>query len=307
LAFETGTATNFADLYNKLRDFLTTNADLVTAGQEWLQIAGPGGALTDADEIVLQGPGTAGADEILVGLKCFTSVGSDYYNLAMYGLTAYNGALGGIASQIGVTRPGVVHGWDDPMPYWFVANGRRFIVVIRVASVYQSGYAGFILPYVLPTLWPYPHFIGGVSQITTGRYSNTGDTYRAFFHPGQHTARLCFSDLRWLEVWNAYDSNISVSDGSELSFSSFARTIRPFRDDYTPIRDNLDGSYSLSPAVIVCENPYAAQLGALEGVYRVSGFSNSAENIVTVDAVDYLVVPNVYRVDWSNFAAIRLE
>lgn len=307
MAYETGTATNFADLYNKLRDFLTTNTDLVTAGQEWLQIAGSVGTLTDADEIVLQGPGLSGTDEILVGLKPFTSVASDYYNFAMYGLTSFNEDLGGITSQIGVTRPGVVHCWDDPMDYWFIANGRRFIVVARVASVYQSGYAGFILPYTLPTLWPYPHFIGGVSQLTTSRYSSTGERFRAFFHPGEYTARLCFPDLRWLEVWNSYDNNTSIGDGSGNNFGDYARTVRPFRDDYTPIRDNLDGSYSLSPAVIVCDEPYEAQLGHLEGVYRVSGFSNSAENIVEIGGVDHLVVPNVYRSDWSNFAAIALE
>ena len=44
------------------------------------------------------------------------------------------------------------------MPYWFIANGRRFIVIVRVSSVYQSAYAGFILPYHLPnTFYPALH------------------------------------------------------------------------------------------------------------------------------------------------------
>jgi hypothetical protein len=307
LAFETGTATNFADLYNKLRDFLTTNADLVTAGQEWLQIAGPGGALTDADEIVLQGPGTAGADEILVGLKCFTSVGSDYYNLAMYGLTAYNGALGGIASQIGVTRPGVVHGWDDPMPYWFVANGRRFIVVIRVASVYQSGYAGFILPYVLPTLWPYPLFVGASAGSTSARYSDTGDARRNPFHPGEGGSCCCMPDNRFLEFWNANVTNNGTGDGTGNTFSDRVRLIAPFATDAAEERENLDGSYTLHQVALVGSEPYAAQFGGMQGVFRVSGFANASENIVEIDGVDHLVVQNVYRVDNQNFAAIRLE
>ena len=35
MAFTSGTATSFNDLYTKLRDFLTTNATLVAAGQNW--------------------------------------------------------------------------------------------------------------------------------------------------------------------------------------------------------------------------------------------------------------------------------
>jgi len=151
MAYATGTASDFADLYNKLRDFLTTNVDLVADGEAWVQIAGPGGTLTDADEIILQGPGTTGTDEILVGIKPVTSVASDYYNLSMFGLVSYNPALGGIQSQVGESLARTLLAWNSPMTYWFVANGRRFIVVIKVASTYHMAYCGFILPYMLPT------------------------------------------------------------------------------------------------------------------------------------------------------------
>src|SRR5690349_2247020 len=100
MALETGTATDWLDFYNKLRDFLTTNADLVADGQEWTQIAGEVGTLGNADEIVLQGPGLAGADEIIVGITPSFSVDSDYFNLGFTGATMYNGILGGIADQI---------------------------------------------------------------------------------------------------------------------------------------------------------------------------------------------------------------
>ena len=163
MASSTGTATNLLDLYNKLRDFLTTNADLVLAGEEWTQIAGNTGTLVLADEIVLQGPGTAGADEVLVGMETSYSVASDYYNMSFSGFTIWNPSTA-FASQVNSTHSYTINLWDDPMPYWFVANGRRFIVVVRVAGVYMSAYCGLILPYVLPTLWPYPLFIGAASR-----------------------------------------------------------------------------------------------------------------------------------------------
>ena len=307
MAYATGTASDFADLYNKLRDFLTTSVDLVADGEAWVQIAGPGGTLTDADEIILQGPGTTGTDEILVGIKPVTSVASDYYNLSMFGLVSYNPALGGIQSQVGESLARTLLAWNSPMTYWFVANGRRFIVVIKVASTYHMAYCGFILPYMLPTLWPYPLYIAGSSGNSTFRYSQTGEQVRNPFSPGELTACLCMPDGRFFEVWNARVNNSNVGDGSGDNWTAFSRVVAPWYTDTALQRELLDGGYPLQPAEIVATNPHTAQYGALEGVYRVSGFSNSAENIVTVGGVDHLVVPNVYRVDWSNFAAIRLE
>lgn len=307
MAYATGTASDFADLYNKLRDFLTADATLVADGEEWTQIAGPGGVLTSADEIILQGPGTSGTDEILVGIKPITSVASDYYNLGFYGLVSYNPALGGITAQVGESLPRTLLAWNSPMTYWFVANGRRFIVVIKVASTYHMAYCGFILPYMIPTLWPYPLYIAGSSGNSTFRYSQTGEQVRNPFSPGRLTACLCMPDGRFFEVWNNYDVAGGVNDGSGNSWQDFTRGVAPWFTDTAQQRELLDGGYPLLPAEIVATNPHTAQYGALEGVYRVSGFSNAAENIVTVGGVDHLVVPNVYRVDWSNFAAIRLE
>ena len=35
MAYETGTATDYRDLWKKIITFLTQNADLVSAGEEW--------------------------------------------------------------------------------------------------------------------------------------------------------------------------------------------------------------------------------------------------------------------------------
>jgi hypothetical protein len=306
VAYENGTATDFADLYNKLRDFLTTNATLVGASQEWSQEAGPGGVLTDADEIVMQGPGLASTDEILVGIKPFTSVADDYYNLAFYGLTTYNPAFD-IDEQVGRSDARVLPLWDLPMDYWFVANGRRFIVVVRVSTTYHMAYCGFILPYVLPTLWPYPLFVGASAGSTSARYSDTGDARRNPFHPGEGGSCCCMPDNRFLEFWNANVTNNGTGDGTGNTFSDRVRLIAPFATDAAEERENLDGSYTLHQVALVGSEPYAAQFGGMQGVFRVSGFANASENIVEIDGVDHLVVQNVYRVDNQNFAAIRLE
>lgn len=299
MASVSGTATDFVDLYNKLRNFLTSNATLVGAGQEWLQISGNVGTLTATDKIVMQGPGTSGTDEILVGMEPFVSVGGDYYNLSFSGFTIWNPSTP-YADQVNASHSHTMNLWDSPMDYWFVANGRRFIVVARVASVYISAYCGFILPYVLPTLWPYPLFIGAASRQPTWRYSVVNPNMSAFFNPGETVSALCFPDVIWRGVVNRYNLGGDEYPRDDVN-------VNPWRYDLTPIRENLDGSYNLEQANIVCNTPYDAQLGALQGVHRVSGFSNAAENIITHSGVNHLVVPNIYRSAWNEFAAIALE
>ena len=300
MAFQVGTATDILDLYNKLRDFLVADTALVTAGENWTQIVGNTGTLVAADQIVLQGPGTSGTDEILVGMETSINATSDYFNLEFSGFTTWNPSIA-FASQINSQHSYTINLWNQPMPYWFVANGRRFIVVVRVSDRYMSAYCGFILPYVLPNLWPYPLFIGASSRQPTWRYSQVSPNMSGFFHPGETNAVLLFPDVIWRGVVNQYDAG-SGSEGRRDSVN-----IQPFHYDFSPVRENLDGSYNLDQARIDCSSPYTAQLGALQGVFRVSGFANNAENIVTHGGVDHLVFPNVYRVVWDDFAAIALE
>ena len=302
MAFASGTATDILDLYNKLRDFLVADATLVAAGQNWAQISGTTGPLSDTSEIVLRGPGTSGADEILVGIKTSISVSNDYYNLVFAGFTIWTPGTP-YESQVGSAHGYTLHGWNQPMQYWFVANGRRFIVVVRVGSFYMSAYCGFILPYVLPTLWPYPLYVAACSRQPTWRYSVSSANMSTFFDPGETTAGLMFPDVTWKNVANRYISSTQTVYGDPKSEVN----THPWRFDNTPIRENLDGSYNLEQGSIICATPYAAQMGALQGVYRVSGFANSAENIITYGGVNHLVVPNVMRTSWDDFAAIALE
>lgn len=300
MALETGTASGWIDLYNKLRDFLTTNADLVLDGQEWTQIAGEVGALGNADEIVLQGPGLAGGDEILVGITPSFDADSDYFNLGFTGMTMYNAILGDVVAQVNNSGRRWIYLWEEDIDYWFMANGRRFIVVVRIGTNWFSAYCGFTLPYELPSMWPYPLFIGASDSNASGRWSNVAFRRKNFFDPGKESTRLMLPDVLWYEVAN-YD------DGLSDTSTENAINIEPWRFDTNVLRDNIDGSFLLQPARIVSLTPYAAQLCELQGVYSVSGFSNAPGSVIEVGGDDYLVVPNVYRTGISNMAAFKLD
>lgn len=311
MAWTSGTATSFTDLYAKLRDFLTTDTDLVAAGQAWSVISGPAtGGLSFTDQLLLQGPGNAGNDEILVALLPDVDVNMDFYNLGISGLSSYNPGIP-IVDQPNRLLSRYIHLWDGAMPYWFIANGRRFIVVVRVTTVYQSAYAGFILPYHLPTTWAYPLFIGGCSRQRDWRYSvvNHGG-HSAFFNPGnlnngesidECSAAIRLPDGQWMWLANKYQ-------GSSEEFNN-DNNIAPWAEllGNPDMRDGLDGQYHLLPAEIAITNPYPANLGALEGVRYIPGFGTASENTVVVDGVTHLVVQNVYRTSNHEYAAIALE
>lgn len=298
MAFTSGTATNHVDLYNKLRDFLV--AGMSPTGERWTQISGNGGVLTATDEIVLKGPGLAGSDEVLVGLKIFASAGSDYFNLAFNGLTIWNPALATVDAQINRSGWKTLHLWDDVIDYWFVASGRRFIVVVRISTFYFASYVGFTLPLALPSQYPYPLFVGASSDLTTTRWSFVDPRMRNFFDACEGGAALLFPDVVWR--WCANWQN-TTNDGNQIDNVN----MQPWRWDYTPLRDNIDGSYTLIPATVVSNNPYQAQICRMDGVFRVTGFGNSAGSLIAVGGVNHLVVPNVYRNSWQHFAAIALE
>lgn len=300
MAVQIGTATNFLDFYNKLRDFLTTDPTLVGLGQNWTQIAGNPGALGDTDEIVLQGPGFAGNDEILVGIQPYVNTTLATYNITLRGLVAYNPVYD-INGQVNTSGNGVVPLWNSPIDYWFVANGRRFIVVARISTYWFTGYAGFILPYVLPDIWPYPLFIGGNNHgVTTQIWSTTGKENRSFWNGYDGGARILTPDVIWRGVSNW---STSSSDGT---FSAGINT-NPFRWDYAELIANLDGSFPMQPATIVCDSPYSAQLGRFDGIFGTIAIGNAAGNIIQAGGVDHLVVQNIYRTGRYDYAAVALQ
>lgn len=302
MAYATGTAANFGAFYTALRDFVITNAG-------WTQIAGSSGALTAQNDtvtpgnrIVVRGPGSGGTDQILVGMTPRINTTTDVYNLALTGLTIWNPALTTLADQVNRSRFTHLHLWNQPMQYWFVGNARRFIIVVRVSTVYQVAYAGFVLPYVLPTLWPYPLFVGACSGTETWRFSQVDAHHSAFFDPGLDSSQLLFPDVIWRDVENKTNSG-----GAADNYNQNAVITHPYRYDREPIRENLDGGYHAEPVSIICRDPYEAQMCRFEGVFRVSGFGNSAESITNIVGTDYLVVPNVFRNQWSDCCIITLE
>lgn len=318
MAWVTGTATSYLDLAAKLRDFLKTDSNLVAAGQNWTQLYGPAaGALVATDQLAFQGPGLAGDDEILVCLKFVVNAGSNLYNINLFGLTAWNPAQAPIA-QANPSPDGRLLLINGSIKYWFIANGRCFKVITRISSQYDQAYAGFILPEHLPTDWPYPLFIGGSYLNDTANNSNSDGYRRTFWNPTAITvtvqsgvanasqAALCTPDLGWRWLGNRYAlSNQPASDIDTIYTTPWA----PYHYNPFRLRETITGQRVLWRGGLLAHKPPVGRtfLGRFDGVFFVPAFGASAESLATVDGVDHLIVPDVFRSEDGHMAAFALE
>jgi hypothetical protein len=272
-------------------------------------------------EMIWQAPGNGGLDAIIVGAIAFSNVGADYYNWRLGGFTAYNGALPfnqqpGYPGGVGQAIPSpVLTLWNSSIPYWIIANGRRVIVIAKVSTVYVSAYLGFLSPYMAPGSFSYPLVVGGNLAFTfTGepgstssswRWSNSGAEMRNFAIPrsgvlGQNNDSSLL--LRGASgSWRGFCvSALDSSHGQVWPFAYVDTTGGTY--DWRP---NLDGGYPLLPIVLFDSTPNI--FGELDGVFATSGFSQSAENTITIGGISYLVVQNVFRNTKADFFAVRLS
>lgn len=320
MAWETGTATDHVDLLNKIRDFLTTNADLVAGGQNWDQELGPTGVLVHGDQITLRGPGLTGTDNIYCGLQTLEDPGADTYNLQFWGHAGFSATLAQRGQPL--TSPDAyVLLWNQPMTYWVVGNGRRWMIAVKVATVYSTAYCGLFLPYGTPSEYPFPMMVAGIA-LSNQRWSSEDQRNRFFASPGYNTFWTYYPDNIWRRIRN-YDNNSTYYDpeyGNDVDAGGYVFPTRaydsgifssPDDDDVTNTADKcFDGSYLMRDLTVMSSaagGPYHAMMGVIDGAYWVPGRENSSENIITKDGVDYLVVQNLFRNGFRDYMTLRLQ
>lgn len=272
---------------------------------------------TAGSEMIWSAPGNGGLDQILVGAKTFDDVGTDYYNWRLGGFTAYNAGSAfnqqpGYVGGIGQAHPSPVFTlWNSTIPYWFIANGRRVIVVAKVSTVYVSCYLGLASSYMAPGAFPYPLIVGGnlafynepattSPEMAVELYGRGDAEFRA---AGIANLSADYQSSLMLRLpsgsWRGFDENNGETQfgqmwpGGYVGISSY---------DWRP---NLDGGYPIFPVVMFDGTPNI--YGELDGVHSTSGFSQGAENTITAGGVDYLVVQNVYANTKSDFFVVRLS
>jgi hypothetical protein len=278
---------------------------------------------TSGDQMIWQGPGNGNVDQILVGAKLFHDAGADYYNWRLAGYTAFSsgldfehqpGYLGGTGQQF--PSP-VLNLWNSTIPYWFIGNGRRVIVVAKISTVYVSCYLGFINPYMSPGAYPYPLAVGGsmawdsssisgepAANSTNWRWSFVGSQLRNFPESkaqalgndagGQMRLRLPTG------VWRGFTAN-----NNDTLFGRLWPTGEGHSGGMTDWRPNLDGGYSILP-IVLYDSSLINVYGELDGVGCVTGHGQSAENTITIGSDVWLVIQDVNRTTKIDYFAVKL-
>lgn len=303
MAVEIDTAADHVDLFDRLLEFLQRGIT-TPGGPDWTLLR------YDSDNLraLFEAPGLSGTEEIHVGVSLNSDAGADAYSLGFWMFRAFNDALGDF-DQPGHSGLGYFPIWNQPMPYWFIANGQRLIITAKVSTVYPSSYVGKFLPYGVPGEYAQPYFIGNTTPASNTRWSTTSENNRNFWDPGSE-GNMLQPHGQWKTVQNFVESVGAESDASNSNY------IWPFqggslsgstKSRYRELRENVDGTYPLWPLVIVGTNPDRDSYGELDGAYAVSGFNNASENIIQVDGTDYLVVQNLHRTARYYYAALKLE
>lgn len=312
MAVEINTATDYKDLLARLQTFLNG----LSGGEDWttMRYNTPGG--TGSDELILRAPGLAAADQIYCGISTFENATADYFNWRVAGFTGYNGALA-FGAQPGVMQNVFMQLWNSPIPYWFIGNGRRVIMVAKISTSYMMMYMGFIHTYHSPNQYPYPLAIGGNWAFSpepsladvAWRWSNPFFTNTNFpmstqWQPGGGADPLASSTLRMRApngVWKQFNAgqNGQYQDADDSK-------IWPYMAGMVNLQQNL-GPTAQSPLFpIILHDNTPEVYGELDGVFATSGQAIASEDIIQEGGDDYLVVQNVFRTARNTYCAVKL-
>jgi hypothetical protein len=322
-AVATGTVTGHLDLLTALKTFLTTNADLVSAGEEWTvekdetissytmtspNVGSPtGGWGSTWRDLYLTGPGLAGSDAIHVNIRTYEAPTQGIYNWMIQGATDYDG---GVPWHRQPNNSWYSNNFrylplsNSTIDYWFVANGRRFIVVAKISGDFYASYCGFILPYALPSEYPYPLMVSAVTNNINSLPSDTGMS-NFWVSDYDNPAMFRHRDGLWLY------SMLLTSIGATASFGFWPWYPMRSMSTYYQHIGHVDGSFPLLPCTLISGYDGGNAFGEAEGVFFLPGLSPVvsplSEDTIQIGGVDYLVAQNVDKTGAYDYAAIRLD
>lgn len=217
-------------------------------------IAGGGGIQVLERELLLQGPGNAGADQIFVGILEVRDTGPAVFNWQLFGFTGFNTLLL-LEDQPGFSylSPNEIAAFvpltDGSIECWFHVTPRVLSGIMRIGSTYQSFYLGFLNPFATPVEYPYPLYIAGTTSKWNTSFSASGLSQAGIADPGASTftggnsrgpAGLRFFDGTWQFVrnWQFGGTRQSFTERSVYP----ARPNPPTSNEYNPASKFLPNS-----------------------------------------------------------------
>jgi len=285
----------------------------ITIGEIATRVTGDLLYLQANGELLLTGQGLAAADTIFVGMRIKENPGSPYFNWKIQGAVAFDDAAT-FDNQPSNSANTYYVVDDGTIEYWIIATGRYFIVVSKISTVYTSMMMGLFLPYGVPAEYGYPLTIMGSVGNQNVHFTNTDNRFRGFFAVGQEAAKVRDPSGAWLTFENRNGAGVGTPTNLRNAWPYGGASNSKANNFQPKVTAGIDGSYALTP-VILCEyetpngeiGKNSNAYGELDGVFHISGENNTPENTITIGPDDYICFPDIFRLTFDAFVALRLD
>jgi hypothetical protein len=269
-------------------------------------------------QMLWKAPGNDGDSEIFVGAHPFERADADYFDLELFGFDGFV-AASHLRLQPGAQGQLFLPLWNATIPYWFIADGRRVIVIAKINTQYEMAYLGLLDPYFSPEQWPYPLAVGGTLALgetpialssTLYRWSETSDKHRMPTHADTMSntppnLKPEDSQLRARNLDGTWIPFRATSNDAINAPGAYSNLIWPYVCGMNLLDVNLDGSYALWPVMLNASAPNT--IGQLRGIAAVSGQGLTAETLMRKGAIDWMALHNITRTDRDDFLAVALD
>lgn len=272
---------------------------------------------TDVATLSLEGPGNGASARVYVNIETFNNVGSNHYTWKVFGATSYSAGVG-FPSQVNASPEVHFLLANTTLEYWIQSSTRRFMVEARSGSNYLSMYAGFMLPFALPSEYPFPLAIiasyptAALPGVANARNSSIAD-------PGDAAAHyLRRSALTWRAIRNQGNAGTSISPvtgqrafmwpaKSSMGTSASAGDADLWNSGgWENMKTNFNSEAPLVRCTLI-DTFEAAAVAALEGVFMTTGFGRSAEQALTVGGRTFRLFQRAGRTGPGDFFAVEEE
>lgn len=276
------------------------------------------GIPTETPRLSLEGPGGGEDSRVYLNIQTDNSVGDGFYSWILYGATGADpGAPFG-------TWPGGGGGayfnlWQHQIDWWAYANDRRVIVEAKCSTNYMSMYAGFFLPFALPSEYPFPYaIIASYPEMQTPSHVNarnsmvpdpggdgaawyrrrTTETWTMLKNQRHSTTYLIAPETgRRAFVW-PYKTGRTTSTGSGTGVNNWGP------DGFYCLRPNANDESPLIQCHIIDLDDLTC-VGALEGVYATTGFGRTTEQQLTVGERTFRLFQRAFRNEAGDYWAVE--
>jgi len=210
MATETGTASDYKDLLQKLKIFLTGGSASPLNGLDYVveeERSGSTSPLSDIpdgdpdnlvessanndqdhDQIIFSGSGgTSPENRFYFAIQTYGLSTTGFFNWQIRGLTGYSTSSPqyvALRDQPGRSPPCWLPLQNTTMTYWFIANNRRLMGAIKTGTSYQTFYIGFLNTFALETEYPYPMVVLGTSYNESRIFNSNTLAYAGLPQPG---------------------------------------------------------------------------------------------------------------------------